>query len=112
MMPQKEADESMSAQESASYGRYEADHNYNRQRFDTPYQPLTREEPLGKVYAQPSTSNPNVLRLIALGMSLVALIALAVICLVFVGGTGGWISFCAASLALFIVAVVAIDKIK
>ncbi len=52
------------------------------------------------------------LRLVAMGMALAALMAFAVICLIIVGGTAGWVSFCAACLATFIVAVVAIDKIK
>jgi hypothetical protein len=32
--------------------------------------------------------------------------------LVLLRGTGGWIRFCAASLAIFIIAAVALDKIK
>jgi hypothetical protein len=46
------------------------------------------------------------------GYSLLMLLAFAVLCLVFIGGTGGWLSFCAASLAIFIIAAAAITAIK
>ena len=56
--------------------------------------------------------NKNLLRLFVFVIEMVALPAFGDLCLVFLGGTGGWKSFCAASLAIFIVATVAIDKMK
>ncbi len=111
MMPQRETNESIHGQADPIYGRYEGDQAYAHQQFEPPYQQPLREEEAGKLYT-PAHDNKNVLRLIAFAMAMVTLIIFAVICLIFVGGTGGWISFCAASLAIFIVAVVAIDKIK
>lgn len=111
MMPQRDASESIHEQTGPSYGRYEGDQTFARQQYETSYQQPLGEGPVGKVYPLPS-DNKNMLRLILFAIAMVTLLAFAVLCLVFVGGTGGWISFCAASLAIFIIAVVAIDKIK
>lgn len=111
MMPQQEANDSLHEQASSTYGKYEGEAAYAYQQFESPYQRPLREEPASKLYP-PVPDDKNVLRLIAFGMTLAALIACAVICLIIVGGTGGWISFCAACLTIFIVGVVAIDKIK
>ncbi|MBE3561137.1 MAG: hypothetical protein IMW89_18250 [Ktedonobacteraceae bacterium] len=111
MMPQMEANEPLHAQAEPAYGKYEGEQAYAQSQFETPYQQPQQAGLAEKVYA-PASDSKNMLRLIAMAMAFAALIALAVICLLFVGGTGGWISFCAASLAIFIVAVVAIDKIK
>jgi hypothetical protein len=35
---------------------------------------------------------------------MVTLLAFVIVCLIIVGGTGGWISFCAASLAILTIA--------
>lgn len=111
MMPQREASESMYEQAGTTYRQYEGDQAFTGRHFETSYEQPLREGSGEKVY--PSLNdNKNVLRLLAFVIAMVALIAFGVLCLVFVGGTGGWISFCAASLAIFIVAVVAIDKIK
>jgi hypothetical protein len=110
MMPQQESDP-IHEQTDSAYGRYEGEQEYARQQFETPYQQPQQPAWAGKVYMQRS-DNKDVLRLVAMGMALAALVVLAVICLLAFGGTGGWISFCAASLAIFIIAVVAIDKIK
>ena len=111
MMPQKETGESIHEQAGPTYGGYEGDQAYARQHDEPSYEQLLREGPVGKVYPEPP-DNKNILRLIVFAIAMVTLLAFAVLCLVFVGGTGGWISFCAASLAIFIIAVVAIDKIK
>ena len=111
MMPQRESNEQIHAQVDQDYGRYEGDQTYAHSQFETPYQQPAQERSAGKVYT-PASDNKNVLRLIAFGMALVALLAFGVLCLIFVGGSAGWISFCAASLAIFIIATVAIDKIK
>ncbi|GER91213.1 hypothetical protein KDW_53750 [Dictyobacter vulcani] len=108
MMPPREASESDS---SSIYDGYPGEQAYSQQHYERPYQHQSMGGAAGKLYPS-APDNKNVLRLIAFGMSLLALIALAFICLSIVGGTGGWISFCAAALAIFIIAVVAIDKIK
>ncbi|GLV55470.1 hypothetical protein KDH_23140 [Dictyobacter sp. S3.2.2.5] len=113
MMPQQEANDARQEQAGAAYGKYEGEpaSAYAYQQFESPYQRPLREEPASKLYT-PAPDNKNMLRLMAFGMTLLALIVLAVLCLIIVGGTGGWISFCAACLTIFIVAVVVIDKIK
>lgn len=85
MIPQREASESMNGQ-------------------------LLREKPEREVYSLPS--DKNMLRLLWFGVAMVALLAFAIICLAIVGGTAGWISFCAASLTIMVIAGTAIDKIK
>ena len=50
-----------------------------------------------------------------LGMFVIAMVMIllcAVLCLVFLGGTGGWVSFIVAAAVIFLITVVAIDKIE
>lgn len=107
MMPQREASEQIDA----TYGRYEGDQTFDRRAHETFYeQPLSRG-PADKVYpALPD--NKNLLRLLTFVVAIVALFVFCFMCLIIAGGTGGWISFCAACLATFIIAVVVLDKIK
>ncbi|QBD76285.1 hypothetical protein EPA93_09790 [Ktedonosporobacter rubrisoli] len=107
MMSQEETQE----QTGSTYGRYAGDQVYAHLRDEAPYEHMMRETPVTKVYPQ-AHYHQNVFRLIGLAISLASLLAFAVICLVLVGGIGGWISFCAACIATFIVATVAIDRIK
>ncbi len=107
MMPQEETQE----QTGSTYGRYEGDQAYAHPHHEAPYEQMMRETLVAKVYPG-SGNNQNLFRLIGLAITMVSLLAFAVICLVLVGGIGGWISFCAACLATFIVASVAIDRIK
>ena len=107
MMPQEETYE----QTGSTYGRYEGDQAYAHPRDEAPYEHMMRETPVAKVYPQPP-NNQNVFRLIGLAITMISLLAFAVICLVLVGGIGGWISFCAACITTFIVTSVAIDRIK
>lgn len=107
MMPQEETYE----QTGSTYGRYEGDQAYAHPRNETPYERMMRETPVAKVYPEPR-NHQNVFRLIGLIITMVSLLAFAVICLVLVGSIAGLISFCAACLATFIVASVAIDRIK
>lgn len=86
MIPQREASESMDEQ------------------------PL-RERPEGKVYSRLS-DDKNMLGLLWFAVAMVALLAFAVVCLVIVGGTTGWISFCAASLTIMVIAATAVSQIK
>ena len=94
----------------STYGGYEGDSTYTYQQVETP-QGHQREESVGKLHpSKPNNKNTHILT--AFAMALGTLLMLAVLCVVFVGGTGGWISFCAASLAIFIMTAVVIDKIK
>ncbi len=45
-------------------------------------------------------------------ISMLMLVLLAFLLVIVVGGTAGWISFCAASFAVFVIAAVALDKVK
>jgi uncharacterized membrane protein YkgB len=107
MMPQEEIHE----QTGSTYGRYEGDQAYAHPRDETSYKQMLRETAVAKVYPEPPR-NQNLFRLIGLVVTMVSLLAFAVICLILVGGIGGWISFCAACITTFIVASVAIDRIK
>lgn len=107
MMSQEEIHE----QTGSTYGRYEGDQAYAHPREETPSEQLMRETPGAKVYPEPS-HHQNVSRLIGLAMTMGSLLALAVICLVLVGGIAGLISFCAACVTTFIVASVALDRMK
>lgn len=111
MMPQREASESIDEQANSTYGRYEGDQEFIRQHNETSYEQPLREGPGGKVYA-PLSDNKNMLRLLWFVVAMVALLAFVFVCLVIVGGTAGWISFCAASLTIMVIAGTAIDKIK
>jgi len=105
MIPQREANESIHEQTSSIYGGYEGDQEYARQHDETSYEQILREGPEGKVYP-PQSGNMNMFYqfVIVFVISMVALFAFAVLCLVFVGGTGGWIGFIAASFAILCIA--------
>ena len=107
MMPQEETDE----QTGSIYSGYEGDRAYAHPRDEASYEQRMRETPGAKVYPEPP-HNQNMFRLIGLAITMGSLLAFAVICLVLVGSIGGLISFCAACIATFIVASVAIDRIK
>ncbi len=81
-----------------------------REASDSIYEQPLREERGGKAY--PLLSDKNMLRLIWFGVAMVALLAFAVICLVIVGGTPGWIGFIAASFTIMVIASTAISTIK
>ena len=83
----------------------------HREASDSLHEQPLRVEPGGKVYPLLS-DNKNMLRLIWFGVAMVALLAFAVICLVIVGGTTGWISFLAASFTIMVIASTAISTIK
>jgi hypothetical protein len=105
MIPQRETGESIHEQEGSTYGKYEGDQEYVRQYVETSYEQPLREEPEGKVYPPPSY-NKNMFYqfMIVFVISMVALFAFAVLCLVYVGGTGGWIGFIAASIVILSIA--------
>jgi hypothetical protein len=104
MIPQREASESLHEQASSTYyGRYEGDQDYARQHDETTYEQPSREGPGGKVYP-PLSDKMFTQFVIVFVLSMVALFAFAVLCLVFVGSTGGWIGFIAASIAILCIA--------
>ena len=105
MLPQREVSESIHEQTSSTYGKYEGDQEYARQHGETSYEQPLREGPGGKVYPPPSY-NMNMFYqfVVVFVLSMVALFAFAVLCLAVVGGTGGWIGFIAASIAILCIA--------
>ena len=94
MIPQRGVNESTHEQSSSMYGGYE-----------TSYEQMLREEAEGKVYPpQRGSMNMFYQFLIVFVLSMVALFAFAVLCLIWVGGTGGLIGFIAASFAILCIA--------
>jgi hypothetical protein len=103
MIPQSEVNETLREQANSTYGRYEGDNEYARPHLETSNEQTFREAPEGKVYPLQS-DNMFTQFVIVFVLSVVALFAFAVLCLVFVGGTGGWIGFIAASFAILCIA--------
>ncbi len=105
MIPQREAGESIHEQASPTYGKYEGDQEYARQHDVISYEQPLREGPGGKVYPPPSYNmNMFYQSVIVFVLSMVALFAFAILCLVYVGSTGGWIGFIAASIVILSIA--------
>ena len=103
MMPQRNTSESVNEQANSTYyGSYEADPKYAGQGDELPYEQPLREE-LGRNVYTPQRDNTNLFRLLVFVIAMVTLLAFVVVCLVLVGGTGGWISFCAASFAILVI---------
>jgi hypothetical protein len=103
MMPQMNANEPLDERANSTYGRYEGDQEHVRQREEIPYNQPLREGMGEKVYVLPR-DNTNLFRLLVFVIAMVTLLMFVVVCLVFVGGTAGWISFCAASFAILVIA--------
>lgn len=101
MMSQRNTSEPRDEQASSTYRSYEGEQQEARQYAESPYEQARRGAPREKVYL-PLVDNANMFRLLVFVIAMVALLAFALVCLVFVGGTGGWISFCAASFAIFV----------
>jgi hypothetical protein len=105
MIPQREVSESIHEQASSTYGKYEGDQEFARQHGETSYEQPLREGPGGKVYPPPSYNMNMFYQFVTVFvLSMVALFVFAVLCLVVVGGTGGWIGFIAASFAILCIA--------
>ena len=120
-------------QSSSTYGRYEEQQAYAQQGHETPYRQTSkgetldddfveavserivqrlRQETAGKVYPQPQQFDKNILRT-AMGLiSMFIQVLFAFLFVIIVGGTTGWISFAIGSFILFLITVVAIDKVK
>lgn len=126
MTPQQE-------QSSSTYGHYEEQQAYTQQRYETPYRQTSkvealddefvdavserivqrlRQETAGKVYPQPQQFDKNMLRTVLALISMVILVLFAFLFVIVVGGSTGWISFAIGSFILFLIAAVAIDKVK
>jgi uncharacterized membrane protein len=120
-------------QSGSNYGRYEEHQAYTQQRYEPPYE-LTpkgetldddfvdavserivqrlRQETAGKVYPQPKQLDKNILRMVMAVISMLMLVIFAFLFVIVVGGSTGWISFAIASFIVFLIATVAIDKVK
>ncbi len=120
-------------QSGSTYGRYEEHQAYTQQRYEPPYghtpkgetldddfvdavserivQRL-RQETAGKVYPQPQQLDKNILRMVMAVISMLMLIFFAFLFVIVLGGSTGWISFAIASFIVFLIAAVAIDKVK
>lgn len=105
MIPQRESNETIHEQSGPIYGKYEGEQEYTRPPVETPYEQMLREEPEQKVYPpQRGSMNMFFQFLIVFVISMIALFAFAVLCLLWVGGTAGWIGFIAASFAILCIA--------
>jgi hypothetical protein len=105
MIPPRETNETMHEQSGSVYGGYDGVQEYTRQNIETPYEQMLREEPEGKVYPPQRGSISMFYQfLIVFVISMIALFAFAVLCLLWVGGTGGWVGFIAASFAILCIA--------
>jgi len=96
---------------SSIYGRYEAEQQYARQPDEASYEQPLKDGRGEKTYPALSDQK-NMLRFGWFAVAMVALLAFAIICLVVVGGTPGWISFIAASFTIMVIASTAISTIK
>ncbi len=120
-------------QSSSTYGRYEEQQAYAHQGYETPYRQTSkgetldddfveavserivqrlRQEMAGKVYPQPQQFDKNMLRIALALISMVILVLFAFLFVIVVGGSTGWISFAVGSFIVFLIAAVAIDKVK
>ena len=111
MMPQRETSESIYEHADPTYGRYEGNqataHQFD-ERADAP--PL--EDVRGEKMYPVLHDHKNAFRLGMFVIAMVTLLLCAVLFVFFLGGTGGWVSFIVAAFAIFLVTVVAIDKIQ
>jgi len=111
MMPQREENESIYEQAEASYGKYEGNQEFSHSSDWKSDNLIPRETTGEKVYPQ----QQNLKNMFRLGMFMVAMVMLLLFALLFIfflGGTGGWISFCVAAGVIFLLAVIVIDKIE
>jgi hypothetical protein len=111
MMPQRETGESMHEQATPPYGRYEGGQPFTQQ-FDERSAAHPPREARGEKVYPPRHTQKNRLRLGIFMIAMVMLLLCAVLCLFFLGGTGGWVSFIVAATVIFLITVVAIDKLE
>jgi hypothetical protein len=110
MMPQREADDSLHEQTEPVYGRYEGEQASARQQYETSYE-QSQSGLSAKVYPVPR-DNKNMYLFAIFIISMVMLLIFALLAIFFIGGSGGWISLIVIASIIFLLAVVAIDKIK
>ena len=120
-------------QSGSTYGRYEEHQAYTQQRYEPPYEHTQkgetldddfvdavserivqrlRQETAGKVYPQQKQLDKNILRMVMAVISMLILVLFAFLFVIVVGGSTGWISFAIGSFIIFLIAAVAIDKVK
>ena len=111
MMPQRETSESINEQADPTYGSYEGNQTFARNSDErTGAQPLN-EARGEKVYPE-LHDHKNMFRLGMFVIAMVTLLLCAALFIFFLGGTGGWVSFIVAAFVIFLITVVAIDKIQ
>jgi len=111
MMPQRETSESSYEQADPTYGAYEGNQPFVRPSDERAGAQPLKEAQGEKVYPEPH-DHKNMLRLGMFVIALVALLLFAILFIFFLGGTGGWVSFIVAAFVIFLITVVAIDKIQ
>jgi hypothetical protein len=120
-------------QSSFSYGQYEEQQASSQRQYDPSYGRPTkgetldddfvdavserivqrlRQETAGKVYPQSQPFDKNILRIALALISMAILVLFAFLFVFVVGGSTGWISFAIGSFIIFLIAAVAIDKVK
>lgn len=87
----------------ASYGGYQGDQGSVHTYTETSSARFASGEKISPAPGQ--HSNQNLLRFAVAALSMLTLIALVVICLLFIGGVGGWISFLVAACVVLGVAI-------
>jgi hypothetical protein len=107
MIPQRESDGSVQEQVSPTYRNYEGNQEYMHQQDEIPYGQSLGERSGEKVYS-PLSDKKTMLRLLWFAVAMIALLLFAVICLILVGGTAGWISFVAASFTIMVIVTTAL----
>jgi hypothetical protein len=111
MMPQRETNESIYEQADSTYGSYEGSQTFARHSDERAGAQPLKEARGEKVYPE-LHDHKNMFRLGMFVIAMVTLLLCAVLFVFFLGGTGGWVSFIVAAFAIFLVTVVAIDKIQ
>lgn len=111
MMPQRETNESIYEHADPTYGRYEGN-QASAHRFDERAEAPPLEDVRGEKMYPVLHNHKNAFRLGMFVIAMVMLLLCAILCLVFIGGTGGWVSFIVAATVIFLITVVAIDKIE
>lgn len=107
MIPRNETNEASGS----SYGRYEGNQVYADQQTTSSSEQSQSAETSAKIYPLPP-DRKNLFRFLLVLFAMVIILVLAFICLLAVGGTGGWISFISVSFIVFLMIAVALDKFQ
>lgn len=103
MTTQRDTDRSGNEQTNLTYNGYEGEPAYVYRRDSAPDEQFLGNASREKIYVTRG-DNTNLFRLLTFITAVIALLIFAFFCLLIVGGTGGWIGFCAASLAILTIA--------